>query len=457
MSHVNEINQRAQQGQNLSAESFDLDWVYAILSRLVEKYDLKYDPDNPVPSDDTLADKVFDAAIDFFVECGVYFQDTQTVLHFNRLETLDAAANYDGDCHFGQGPDARLFRARKPDTNSRPFCHVGSGIVASTEEIAFQIIYGNASIKQADTMSVNALDRIDGEPVVTGQPNEIKGAIRSLKIAWQALEQAGRPGLAIINGIATAGSAAATIAAAKSEFGLKSSDAIIVGTFAEFKTNREMLQKVDYALRSNTNIVLASAPMIGGFGGGPEAIAILNTAYVFLGMLVYQCNYYLSLPMHIHFSCSTTRDVIWATALSAQAIARNTNMPTLTLAYAAGGPWTESFYYESAAFIAASIASGVSTQTPHPARAVLPDYVTPLEMKTTTEMALACAGMTRKQANRIVNSLLTKYEDGLASASPGKCYTECFDLKTGAPKDEYLAFVEKIKKEIIKVGIPLSA
>jgi methylamine--corrinoid protein Co-methyltransferase len=116
---------------------------------------------------------------------------------------------------------------------------------------------------------------------------------------------------------------------------------------------------------------------------------------------------------------------------------------------------TESFFYESAAHIAASIASGVSTQTPHPAKAVLTDYVTPLEMKTTTEMALACAGMTRKEANKVVNALLPKYEQGLATAPKGRSYTECFDLATGRATDEYLAFVEKIKKELCESGIPL--
>ncbi|MHC4913373.1 MAG: monomethylamine:corrinoid methyltransferase, partial [Planctomycetota bacterium] len=314
----------------------------------------------------------------------------------------------------------------------------------------------NASIRAADSMSVNALDKIDGHNITTGQPTEILGAIRSIKVARQACQQASRPGLPIINGIATAGSAVATIATAAPQSEWRPSDGILVGSFAEFKTNWEMMAKITYCVASGFNIGLASAPMLGGYGGGPEATAILNTAYVLFGMLVYQCNYYLSLPLHINLSCSTTRDVIWATAVSCQAIARNTNMPTLALAYAAGGPVTESFFYESAAFIAASVASGVSIQTPHPAKAVLPDYVTPLEMKTATEMTLACTGMTRKQANLVVNALLPKYEQGLTTASAGKSYTECFDLKTGKPKDEYLTFVEKIKKELSNFSIQLS-
>ena len=446
---------RAQKGPELPVEVFDLDNVYATLKRLVEKYDIRYDPETLVPSDDALADKIFDAALDFFVECGVYFQDTHRVIRFTREEVLEAVAAYNGDCHFGEGKEARVFRSRKPDSSTRPWCHVGSGIVASSEEIAYQIVRGNASIKAADSMSVNALDHIDGRAIIAGQPTEILGAIRSLKVARQACLHAGRPGLPIINGIATAGSATATIAAAAPQFVLRPSDCIIVGSLAEFKTNREMMAKAVWCLSSGYNVVLASAPMLGGYAGGPEGTAILNTAYVFFGMLLYQCNYYLSLPLHINYSCSTTRDVIWATAASSQAISRNTTMPTLTLGYNAGGPMTESFYYEAAAFVAASIASGVSTQTPHPAKATLPDYVTPMEMRVTTDIALACAGMTRKEASGIVGALVAKYEDGLATASVGKSYTECFNIRTGTPTDEYAVFVEKIKAELSDVGCPV--
>lgn len=451
-----QLCQRAEQGSPTTDEQFDLDCVYMTLSHLIKKYEIAYDPETPVPSDDKLADRIFAAAVDFFVECGVYFNSTRTIVHFSRQEVMTALSSYDGDCRFGRGKEARIFRSRKPDSSTRPWCHVGSGIVASTEQIASQIVKGNASIAAADSMSVNALDMIDGHKINTGQPSEIVGAIRSIKVAREACRLAGRPDLPIINGIATAGSAISTIAAANPEFGLYHSDAIIVGTLAEFKTSWEMMNKVAYSLSAGYNVVCASAPMLGGYGGGPEAIAILNTAYAIFGVMIYHADYFLSLPLHINLSCSTTRNVIWAMATSAQAISRNTNIPTLALAYVAGGPMTESFYYESAAFIAASIASGVSTQTPHPAKAVLGDYVTPMEMKTNTEVALACAGLTRKQANEIVKAILPKYEEGLSTASIGKSYTECFNLATGTPTEEHLAFVDNIKKTLSSLSIPVS-
>ena len=149
-----EICRRAEAGEKIAQESFDLDYVYANLAHLVKKYDIKYDPDNPVPSDDALADKVFDAALEFFVDCGVYFQSTRTIARFSREETLNALNNYDGDCRFGDGKEARIFRSRKPDSSTRPWCHVGSGIVASTEEIAAKIVFGNASIASAYFSSV---------------------------------------------------------------------------------------------------------------------------------------------------------------------------------------------------------------------------------------------------------------------------------------------------------------
>ena len=49
MADLLEICRRAQQGPTVSEESFDLDCLYATLTRLVKKYDIKYDPDNPIP------------------------------------------------------------------------------------------------------------------------------------------------------------------------------------------------------------------------------------------------------------------------------------------------------------------------------------------------------------------------------------------------------------------------
>jgi hypothetical protein len=194
--------------------------------------------------------------------------------------------------------------------------------------------------------------------------------------------------------------------------------------------------------------------MIGGFCGGPAGAAIANAAYALFGMLVYPADYFLSLPIEIRANCGTGRAAIWTMALSAQAVSRNTRMPVIALAYAAGGPWTESFFYESAAFLAAAVTSGASFQSPHPARAIRDDHVTPLEMRVTTEMGLLAAPLTRREANDLVSRLLPRYEGRLKDASPGKPYPECFDVSTGQPLDAYVDFVDTLTANLSAHGFP---
>jgi hypothetical protein len=76
-------------------------------------------------------------------------------------------------------------------------------------------------------------------------------------------------------------------------------------------------------------------------------------------------------------------------------------------------------------------------------------------MQTNVEVELSCAGMTRKEANQVVKNLLPKYEEGLKTASTGKCYTECFDLSTGTAKPEYVDFVAAMKQQLAEAGIDL--
>jgi hypothetical protein len=56
------LDECARRGQTLDEHDFDLDRVYGTLTRLIEGFEIRYDPRNPVPCDDALADRVFVAA-----------------------------------------------------------------------------------------------------------------------------------------------------------------------------------------------------------------------------------------------------------------------------------------------------------------------------------------------------------------------------------------------------------
>jgi methylamine--corrinoid protein Co-methyltransferase len=113
---------------------------------------------------------------------------------------------------------------------------------------------------------------------------------------------------------------------------------------------------------------------------------------------------------------------------------------------------TKQFFYETAAYIAAAIPSGVSAQTTHPARAVLNDYVTPMEMLGSVEINESCVGMSRSQGNELAIELLSKYEDKIDNAPVGKRYQDCYDVDTGLPCQEYVNLYGEVKEELRLLG-----
>lgn len=450
---LTEICRRAQTGPRMQQESFDLDAVYATARKLCEQYDIVYDPANPVPSDDDLADRVYRAAVDFVAEVGVYCPDTGRVVRFTRHEATGAIANAPGRCLMGEGKDRRLWTPRKPDSNTRPWYHVGTGIVNTDQRIALNLVAAYAAIDRADSLSVPALQKIDGQPIISGTPTEILGALRAIQIARDAMRLAGRPGLAIGNCIAAAGTALGTIAASGPQFGLRPSDGWLVGAKAEMKLDFGALNKAAYLGAWGANIGNESGPLMGGYAGGPAAVALLDVAYRIVGRLALKCDYHLTFPIHITKGCSTTRDVIWPAAVSAQAISRNTRELVWSLGYIAAGPMTRQFFHESAAYLAAVISSGVSAQTCHPARAVKNDHVTPMEIRGSVEINRACVGISRSEANQLVKRLLPHYEDRLADAPAGKRYQDCYDVDTGEPCQEYVELYAEVKDELGTMGL----
>jgi methylamine--corrinoid protein Co-methyltransferase len=378
------------------------------------------------------------------------------VIQFSKAEILQALDKAPGRCTAGEGKDAGVFAMRVPDDPTVPWLHVGSGIVATTEEMMTNLIEAYGSIAEADSISISALDSIRGIPVMAGSPAELYAAIRAVRIGREALRRAGRPGLPIMNLISTAAAAVTTIAASAPQFGLRPSDGWLVGAISEMKIDFGAMNKIAYLLNWGGNVGAESSPILGGYCGGAAGTAVASTAYMLMGLLVYRGNYQLTFPMHFRYGCSTTRDVLWVVSASCQAASRNIPMPTIWLGYIAGGPNTRMFFYESAAYLLCAVTSGApSVQTPHPAKAVKVDGITPLEAQFGVEMAIAAAKLNREKANELVLRLLEKYGSQIEMAPSGSTYQECYDVTSGKPGDDYLRLYGEVKEELAAMGVPL--
>ena len=388
-------------------------------------------------------------------QVGVYCQDTNRVIQFTKEEILQALRASPDHCFAGEGKEAGVFGMRKPDDAQVPWLHVGSGIVRTTEEMMTNLIESYGSIAEADSISISALDSIRGIPVMAGSPAELYAAIRGIKIGREALRRVGRPGLPIMNLISTAAAAVTTIAASAPQFGLRPSDGWLAGAISEMKIDFGAMNKAAYLLNWGANVGAESSPILGGYCGGPGGTAGVNTAYMLMGLLVQRGNYQLTFPVHFRHGCSTTQDVLWVVSASCQAASRNIPVPVIWLGYMAAGPNTSIYYYESAAYLLCAVTSGApSVQTPHPAKAVEVDGITPLEAKFGVEMATAASEFDREQANELVIRLLETYEPQSDAAPSGSTYQQCYDVSTGRPGQDYLRLCDEVKEELAGIGIP---
>jgi methylamine--corrinoid protein Co-methyltransferase len=451
-----DVYERALKGPIMNEQDFDLKVLIPTLRKVVRAYGIQYDAASPVPSDDEAADNLYKAAVDFLGRVGVYCQDTNRIIQFSQDEILEAVRQAPGRCLAGEGKDAGVFGLRRPDENKAPWHHVGSGIVASSEELMTNLIEGYGSIAAANSVATSTVDQIRGIPVAAGTPAELYAAIRSVRIGREALRRAGRPGLPIMNLIATAASAVTTIAASTPQFGIRPSDGWLVGTLAEMKVDFGAMNKVAYLLNWGGNIGAETAPILGGYCGGAAGTAVVSTAYILVGLLVHKGSYQLHFPVHFRYGCSSTRDVLWAVSASCQTISRSIPMPVIWLAYLAAGPMTRMYFYEAAAYILCAIPSGApSVQTPLPAKATVADAITPMEARFGVEMANAATRLSREQANDLVVQLLDRYESRLETPPAGSTYPECYDLVTGKPGAAYLRLYDEIREELVGLGVPL--
>lgn len=94
-------------------------------------------------------------------------------------------------------------------------------------------------------------------------------------------------------------------------------------------------------------------------------------------------------------------------------------------------------------------------QTPHPAKAVLEDGITPTEAGFGVACAKAVTGIGSRRAGELVARLLEKYEPTIEHAPLGSRYAECYDLKTRRPHETYVALYNHVCEEIAGMGLEI--
>jgi methylamine--corrinoid protein Co-methyltransferase len=449
-----DVYKRSERGPFIKEQEFDRQ-IGSVANRLVQKHGIRFDREQVIPSDDGLADRVYQAALELFLELGIYCRDSSRLIQFSREELQWALKHAPTTVTYGQGADIRIMQHRKIEDSQPPFCLNTPVGCTVAEERFVAMVQSYAQEPLSDTFSSAFSQTVGGRPIKSGTPQEVEAAIWNVVKLREAARAAGRPLIGIHNLISNAEKTDATLAAIQEEFGAHPNDGLAVAAIAEMKADYERMKKVVFLDHKGYNRYGLYGPIMGGYSGGPEATAIVHVAHHFLGLLAYGAQWHDGFPLHLMQGCNSTRDLLWLIAVTGQALARNTHLLIGVSPFAAAGPCTDMVVLEIAATVLAATVSGLHLNLVAVARNKLPERSSGMEARIGAETAYLVAeqGITRKKANEIVKKILGEYESRIPEAPKGKRFDECYDLKTIRPTQEYLDVYDRGKETLTKFGI----
>jgi methylamine--corrinoid protein Co-methyltransferase len=449
-----EVIRRAESGEMMKEADYDKKLGRRALA-LMKQYEIRFDPQSVVPADDGLADRVYQAAVDLFLDLGVYCTDTQRVIRFTKEELDWALKNAPREVRYGREKETVSVYPRKVEDKREPACFFSAVGTPVTEEMFLPIAQSYAQEPLADTFSGPLITRYKGILVTSGSPVEVEAAIWNTRMLREAAKQAGRPHIGIHNFQSTGEKTDATIASAQEAFGAFPGDGLLVAAIAEMKVDFERLKKVAFLRQSPYVLGALYGPLMGGYAGGPEGTAMALVAHHFLGLLVFSAERHNSFPIHIHYVCNTARDMLWLVSAVGQALARNTDLIIASNAFMASGPCTEMIMDELCAHSIVSTVSGWHLNPSAVAKNRHPMRCSGMEPRIHAEVghAVTRLGLTRGEANRMVLKMIEGYEKKLPEAPVGKTFDECYQLDKLRPTDEYESLLAKKKKEWKSIGL----
>lgn len=408
-----------------------------------------------IPTDDALADRLFEAGLSLAVELGAYCVSTSRRIQFTREEIRAALAVAPIEVTMGEGNDRATERKRKIEDTLPPFIKGGGVGTPLLEELYLPITQSYAQEPLIDAVINCTLERVYGRELRSRTPWEVLAAWHEVELSKAACKRAGRPGLAlgcVENAVSELGELSGT-----SHGGFSTQDWHHVAMVSEFKTDYMALSKLAHLVRTGSIIHAFYNTIYGGTCGGRDGMALAIVAGCILLQTLYMTNTHSVSPAHPFFDNDTTPEILQAISLAQQALARNTRLMTDIVITPVGGPGTKTLLYECAAMAVLASASGACGLIgPRSAAGVNRDHVSGLEARFTAEVARAAAGISRADADVIVRRLVDLYKPDLDKRPKGQPFGEVYDVVTIKPQPAWLETYEAVKDELRQMGLSLA-
>ena len=171
---LDDITKRALEGPYMEEPEYDLKLV-KMTRELVKEYGLKFDPDEVVPMDDSMADEAFDAALKLLIDLGFYCQSTRRIIKLDEGEVKYVLKSLPSSITLGYGKDAVKMCTRRVEDPTPPIIHAGpTGTLCTEGEAYVKTLRSFAQETAIDSIGSWTLATIDGFKIRKGTPQEFR-------------------------------------------------------------------------------------------------------------------------------------------------------------------------------------------------------------------------------------------------------------------------------------------
>ena len=186
-----EILNRSKDGPVVEEKHYDLS-LFKKTQELQKKYGIKYDSAKPLDIEGELADRVFRAGAELFLDLGTYCTTTKRVIKVTEQELKEEIQSRPDVVEMGQGRDRVKMVHREVEGQQEPIVIAGIQTAPfSDEQMMFKISKGCAEDRCVDGIWGGILLKIDGKyDVIAGAPSEIYQYRKTSEILRRAINAA---------------------------------------------------------------------------------------------------------------------------------------------------------------------------------------------------------------------------------------------------------------------------
>jgi hypothetical protein len=283
-----EVAERAQTGPKMAEKAWNLG-MFRKMQELTTRHRLTLSAvDKFYEVEETYADRLFNAAVDYLCEMGVFCVSTNRAIRFTTDEVLEACREAPTQFTVGTGQDRRTFIQRELE-DPRPPNVITGGHSAWNEALLplEHMVKELVQVPRVDFLEGFNYHRVMGREV-HGTPMVVYAARKAIERARLGVQLAGREGLAICYyPILT--TAAAFIAPKDEARGLRSSDGLLLSVLPDLKVETDLIAASLYyeeygCFRQNGG----TGGSVGGFAGGYEGAMIEAVVRNIAAWMVYR-------------------------------------------------------------------------------------------------------------------------------------------------------------------------